>query len=646
MAPAELSPSFQKLKLDTRHSQKPIPSTFASIRRSHAANPAQAFPDSGGPTFWHANNSSSTLTEAELAASPYGDHEPVAYGQDSDWQEQAIANGGSSALEASFRDRHTSISFDNKVTLDSGNRLPLNAPLPKPFPIDDHFNPQTGQLLDRGRTRMLDYYRAGESRYPLEQDTVDELAQGSQLEDQDQVASLTSGATMSTTADEVCTPLEHYGEYMESPLAASSPVDLPSHRSSSGAWPLSRRTSSVRSRMSLASDKGGSMRRTGRRSTRSNQSSMSPATAFLSQWGKEEASTLLEPDDEGQEIPGSSGYFIGKQIGFGGFSVVKEVSTIEQGAKVIRAVKIVRKNVDGKDETENEKLQQEFEHEVEIWRYLKHPYILPLLAVYEAPFATFCITHLNTGGTLFDLVRARRKASANKSVRSAGLPSALAKRYLYQLASALRYLHEDVRVVHRDVKLENCLLDMSSPSAAIEGGNVLLCDFGMADFITNEHRSPPSTSPLSETPNPIIGPSETSTCVAGSMEYAAPELLGHTAPTSLYSPAVDIWAFGVVAYALLTGSRPFSHSFQPALVMMITKGEWNEGVVRAAIAAAEGWEVGEEEEKVEEALVLLRGCLEKDTQLRWTIADVLECRWLEGCRELYEDVWRDWMEPM
>ncbi|KAK8172087.1 kinase-like domain-containing protein [Phyllosticta citrichinensis] len=630
MAPAERSPSFQKLRLNTRAS-KPIPSTFASIRRHDGGDsPGSPFPDLGDD-LWHHDRASSTLTSADLIRSALDRAAPDAHVAGIRAHSQSPANGHrrpclqkNSSLEQSFRNRQTSISFAPEVMLETGSSLPMDAPLPRADSQQDATRPhydganiarydlQTGELVEERRRRLeMTPYRTGESRHPLLQETVDDLAQVAQLEESDRIASLTSGTTLSTN-DGMFTPLDSSIEYLQSPLAASSPIEFLSGRS--------RQNSSVKSK-SIYSDRASqpsSLRRSARRMSTRSGISMSPASAFLSQWGRDESA--IEPDEEGQEIPDHSGYFIGKQIGFGGFSVVKEVSTMEDGVKIVRAVKIVRKQVTGKNEAENEKLQTQFEHEVEIWRYLKHPYILPLLAVYDTPFATFCVTELNLGGTLFDLIR------VNRRLKKQGIPSRLAKRYLYQLASALRYLHEDVHVVHRDVKLENCLLDMSDPAAETEGGNVLLCDFGMADFITNENRSLPS--PMEE-PSPSMGPSETSTCPAGSMEYAAPELLHSRSP--LYNTSVDIWAYGVVAYTLLTGHRPFSHSFQPALVMLITKGEWDEEALR---------DVGADEDAIE----LIRGCLDMDPDLRWSIADVLESRWFEGCREMYEDVQRHWIE--
>ena len=83
-------------------------------------------------------------------------------------------------------------------------------------------------------------------------------------------------------------------------------------------------------------------------------------------------------------------YVLGKQIGFGGFSIVKEAFKLEENGSTRRlAVKIVRKHVAGRTEQENDQVQAEFDHEVRVWRYLNHPHVLTLDAVYETEYATF-----------------------------------------------------------------------------------------------------------------------------------------------------------------------------------------------------------------------------------------------------------------
>jgi len=500
-------------------------------------------------------------------------------------------------------------------------------------------------LLDRRKDQVRPIYSDGEPLYPYH------TPQDEPLEaDHETPASLTSAATASPVAHEISTP---GNEMIPSPTAKTAlPIAFPPQRTSA-AW-STRRSEGAHSRSynrlnSLAGSGAASAGR--RRATRSATSSMSPASAFLSNFGRLAVEEVTEPDDEGQEIGDHSGWIIGRKIGYGGFSVVKEVSTMENGKRVVRAVKIVRKQPQTiRDDTQNEHIQAEFEHEVSIWRFLKHQYILPLISVYDTPFAMFCITKLNVGGTLHDLLRSR---SQQYPRAERGLSASVAKRYTYQLAAAVRYLHEDVRVVHRDIKLENCLLDMSAPDAKAEGGNVLLCDFGMADFIHNETRvdPEPADSRARQTTNRNIGPSDTSShlsshsgttmpdasldnrdatlSVMGSLEYAAPELI--SASSTLFSPAADIWAFGVVIYALLTGSLPFSHAMKEKLVVVIEKTQWDVGPLYQCPAVKGGGPAGLA------AVDLVKGCLTHDPEDRWDIEQVLNCRWLMGCREYYGD---------
>jgi serine/threonine protein kinase len=308
---------------------------------------------------------------------------------------------------------------------------------------------------------------------------------------------------------------------------------------------------------------------------------------------------------------------------------------MDSDRSIVRAVKIVRKQIKDISDNENDRVQQDFDREVDVWRYLRHKYILPLIAAYSTDFATFCITKLNKDGTLFDLVAAhRRKFPKNEW----GLPTHFAKRYIYQIGSAIRYLHEDARVIHRDIKPENCLLDMSAPDADVVGGNVLLCDFGMADWINNDSRHTDygdeggsgrggrgSDSPMSSSTE-YVGPSPMSTAVQGSLEYAAPEMLVARHP--LFLTAADIWAYGCVIYTLLTCELPFRHEFQPRLVLMISRGSYDHEKLENAPAVRDcGLD----------AIQLVEGCLTLDPEQRFGIAQALDCEWLDGCKALYEE---------
>jgi serine/threonine protein kinase len=195
----------------------------------------------------------------------------------------------------------------------------------------------------------------------------------------------------------------------------------------------------------------------------------------------------------------------------------------------------------------------------------------------------------------------------------------------------MRYLHNDVCVVHRDIKLENCLLDMTVPKAETEGGDILLCDFGMADFIVRDDREGPDPHSIGENQN--IGPADTSTSVQGSLQYAAPELFNASGAV-VFSPAADIWAYGVVLYALLTATLPFNEGLDAKTTTKILKGDWDQDLVRTAEALQDGG--------AEDALTLLKGCLEMDVERRWTVSDILSSNFLCDCAEKYENVSRSW----
>lgn len=385
----------------------------------------------------------------------------------------------------------------------------------------------------------------------------------------------------------------------------------------------------------------GSLTRSMSAASTDSSASNSPAFQFLSRLGNPPSEGAGNGNGQNDPELGEQvgEYIIGKLIGYGGFSQVKEAHTIDNstGEKVVRAVKVVQKQNPGASQDLMERIQSEFDHEVSIWKMLNHEHILPLLLVDDTDRATYCFTHRITGGTLFDLVKNTRGNVDQPTIR----------RYVCELSSALLYLHETMRIVHRDIKLENCLLEC----VGMGEHKLILCDFGMSDYFVreDEHKSPPQGSYA----NHVIGPADTSSLFNqyhnfhqyplignsrpntaptnnnsrsaggnslpssqnfGSLPYASPQLLTSNVP--LVEPEVDIWALGVVVFALYMGNLPWNHAFLPKLRMMILQGTWDkEGLTRKAGSAASD---------------LVDGCLEMNPESRLKIREIIHHEHLQN----------------
>jgi protein-serine/threonine kinase len=198
-------------------------------------------------------------------------------------------------------------------------------------------------------------------------------------------------------------------------------------------------------------------------------------------------------------------------------------------AKLV-AIKIVQHGpAGGADE---ERVELGLRREIEILRDISHPSLIHLQAFDFNDHEALLVLNYCPGGDLFDLASQHQKI----------LTPALVQRMFAELVDACRYLH-DKWIVHRDIKLENVLLNMPPSSLPnIDSPStyphplITLTDLGLSRPI----------------PQPPESPLLTTRC--GSEDYAAPEIL-------LSQPydgrQTDAWALGVLLYALMEGRLPF-----------------------------------------------------------------------------------------
>ncbi|KAM3161575.1 Protein kinase domain-containing protein [Lachancea thermotolerans] len=193
------------------------------------------------------------------------------------------------------------------------------------------------------------------------------------------------------------------------------------------------------------------------------------ASQFLSSFTP---SSTLKSNDKGNVV---MGYTLGKIIGFGAWGMIREcyknAAEDEDGDNVaVKAFKIVKFR-------NNTLVKEQVLKEVQMWSKLKHPNILPLIDwKLDEDYAMYCLTEKISGGTLYDLVNSWGEASQSKIALSQRRK--LTAELGTQIVEALKFMHAK-RIIHGDVKLENCLLEEREPGKECRW-HVVLCDFGMS----------------------------------------------------------------------------------------------------------------------------------------------------------------------
>ena len=199
-------------------------------------------------------------------------------------------------------------------------------------------------------------------------------------------------------------------------------------------------------------------------------------------------------------------YIIKKTIGSGTFSTVKlGVHRITQ-KKV--AIKILDKSkIESRDDLER------IIREMQILTEMHNPFVIKVYKIYEDKNNFLIIMEYCEGGELFNYIVKKNRLSEDES-----------SYFFYQLINGIEYIHSR-GIAHRDLKPENLLLSKNKILKII--------DFGLSNFYDGTKRL--------QTP-------------CGSPCYASPEMVKGKKYDGFN---IDIWAIGVILFAMLCGYLPF-----------------------------------------------------------------------------------------
>ncbi len=220
-----------------------------------------------------------------------------------------------------------------------------------------------------------------------------------------------------------------------------------------------------------------------------------------------------------------AGYRLEERIGRGGQAVVFRAIDEQLGRPV--AMKVLAPAL-----TNDHAFRSRFINESHAAASVEHPHILPVYDAGEASGLLFIAMRYVPGGDVRSLVRKQGPLSVRRGWN-----------IIAQIAAALDAAHQ-LRLVHRDVKPANMLLDSSGRLAgANRSDHAYLTDFG----ISKQAQSVGLT---------VVGQ------IIGTLEYAAPEQIDGEPVDG----RTDVYALACSTFELLTGEPPFRQRLGPALI--------------------------------------------------------------------------------
>ncbi|KAJ1720409.1 serine/threonine protein kinase [Coemansia erecta] len=179
-------------------------------------------------------------------------------------------------------------------------------------------------------------------------------------------------------------------------------------------------------------------------------------------------------------------------------------------------------------------LTKVFKREIDIMSQLNHPNIVPLHELHVDKDRMYIFMEYLEAGDLFTHLSDHGPFAES-----------VCRPIFCQISSAIRYLHSN-GITHRDIKLDNILIKSSVANGVPW---VKIADFGLAR---------------------AVGDGELMRTICGTPSYLAPEIICRSSSSTPYSKSVDIWALGVMLYALHIKSFPFDAQLQGGNIASVT----------------------------------------------------------------------------
>ncbi|KDR08522.1 Ribosomal protein S6 kinase alpha-5 [Zootermopsis nevadensis] len=221
-------------------------------------------------------------------------------------------------------------------------------------------------------------------------------------------------------------------------------------------------------------------------------------------------------DNSETSLPELEDFTLLKVLGKGGFGTVylsRKRGGADDGALYAVKTMVVSKMAAVKYGAEEYCVERDV-HE----RVSESPFLVGLYYTFHTSTLLCLVLDYYAGGDLSYLLTELEKFTSEET-----------RSYLAEIIEAVEYLHE-LKVIHRDLKLENILVDAQ--------GHIAVADYGLCkQFICYKE-----------------GDRAYSQC--GTREYMAPEMIIGEG----YSFEVDWWSVGIIMYEMSTGHRPFKYN--------------------------------------------------------------------------------------